>query len=54
MARLLSRVSISDLKGHIGQTVRLRGWVHAIRDQKRVHWGSALGHGLLGHDHGTY
>lgn len=36
MARLLSRVSISDLKDHIGQTVRLRGWAHAIRDQKRV------------------
>ncbi|MGN6372406.1 MAG: aspartate--tRNA(Asn) ligase [Solirubrobacteraceae bacterium] len=36
MARLLSRVSVSDLKHHIGETVRVRGWVHAIRDQKRV------------------
>lgn len=27
---------VSDLKAHIGESVRLRGWVHAIRDQKRV------------------
>lgn len=31
-----ARTLISDLKSHIGQTVRLRGWAHAIRDQKRV------------------
>jgi nondiscriminating aspartyl-tRNA synthetase len=36
MARLLARVLVADLKAHVGETVRLRGWVHAVRDQKRV------------------
>jgi nondiscriminating aspartyl-tRNA synthetase len=36
MARLLTRVLIDQLKSHTGETVRLRGWVHAVRDQKRV------------------
>jgi nondiscriminating aspartyl-tRNA synthetase len=36
MARLLTRVLVSKLKSHTGETVRLRGWVHAVRDQKRV------------------
>jgi nondiscriminating aspartyl-tRNA synthetase len=31
-----TRTHISDLESHIGETVRLRGWVHAVRDQKRV------------------
>lgn len=32
----MTRVAISELKQHIGETVQLRGWVQAIRDQKRV------------------
>jgi aspartyl-tRNA synthetase len=32
----LTRIPIADLSRHIGETVRLRGWVNAIRDQKRV------------------
>jgi aspartyl-tRNA synthetase len=32
----LTRAQIEDLKSHVGDTVRLRGWVHAVRDQKRV------------------
>jgi nondiscriminating aspartyl-tRNA synthetase len=36
MAHLLVRVAIADLGSHVGSTVRLRGWVHAVRDQKRV------------------
>jgi aspartyl-tRNA synthetase len=30
------RTNVADLKEHIGQAVRLRGWVNAVRDQKRV------------------
>jgi nondiscriminating aspartyl-tRNA synthetase len=30
------RTLIADLKAHLDGTVELRGWVHAIRDQKRV------------------
>ncbi len=32
----MARTSIADLKSHLTQTVELRGWVHAIRDQKRM------------------
>jgi aspartyl-tRNA synthetase len=32
----VARTSIADLKSHLQETVELRGWVHAIRDQKRV------------------
>ena len=32
----MARTSIADLKSHLGETVELRGWVHAIRDQKRM------------------
>lgn len=30
------RVYISQLKDHVGETVSLRGWVQAVRDQKRM------------------
>jgi nondiscriminating aspartyl-tRNA synthetase len=32
----MARVAIADLKSHVGDTVELRGWAHAIRDQKRM------------------
>jgi nondiscriminating aspartyl-tRNA synthetase len=32
----VARTSIADLKSHVQETVELRGWVHAIRDQKRM------------------
>ncbi|MGA9314502.1 MAG: aspartate--tRNA(Asn) ligase [Solirubrobacteraceae bacterium] len=32
----MARTSIVDLKSHVQETVELRGWVHAIRDQKRM------------------
>jgi nondiscriminating aspartyl-tRNA synthetase len=32
----VSRTFVADLKAHLDDTVELRGWVHAIRDQKRV------------------
>jgi len=32
----VARVLVADLKSHLDRTVTLRGWVHAIRDQKRV------------------
>jgi aspartyl-tRNA synthetase len=32
----VKRTLIAELPGLIGQSVRLRGWVHALRDQKRV------------------
>jgi nondiscriminating aspartyl-tRNA synthetase len=32
----VARTSIADLKSHLQETVELRGWVHAIRDQKRM------------------
>ncbi|MEA2140013.1 MAG: hypothetical protein QOC91_112 [Solirubrobacteraceae bacterium] len=32
----MKRTLIAELPGLIGQSVRLRGWVHALRDQKRV------------------
>jgi len=32
----VARTSIADLKSHLDSTVELRGWVHAIRDQKRM------------------
>ncbi|HTA98613.1 MAG TPA: aspartate--tRNA(Asn) ligase [Solirubrobacteraceae bacterium] len=32
----MARTPIADLKSHVQETVELRGWVHAIRDQKRM------------------
>jgi nondiscriminating aspartyl-tRNA synthetase len=32
----VARVLVADLKSHLNETVELRGWVHAVRDQKRV------------------
>jgi nondiscriminating aspartyl-tRNA synthetase len=32
----VQRTLVADLEEHIGQTVRVRGWVQAVRDQKRV------------------
>jgi nondiscriminating aspartyl-tRNA synthetase len=32
----VKRTSVADLKAHLQETVELRGWVHAIRDQKRM------------------
>lgn len=31
-----TRTLIKDLRAHIGQQVRIQGWVRAIRDQKRI------------------
>jgi nondiscriminating aspartyl-tRNA synthetase len=32
----VARVAVADLKSHLEETVELRGWVHAVRDQKRM------------------
>jgi nondiscriminating aspartyl-tRNA synthetase len=32
----VTRTVVADLKSHLTQTVELRGWVHAVRDQKRM------------------
>jgi len=32
----VARTLVADLKAHLDNTVELRGWVHAIRDQKRM------------------
>jgi nondiscriminating aspartyl-tRNA synthetase len=32
----VERTLVADLKAHLDNTVELRGWVHAIRDQKRM------------------
>ena len=32
----MARVVVADLKSHLDETVELRGWVHAVRDQKRM------------------
>ncbi len=32
----MARTAVVDLKSHLTQTVELRGWVHAVRDQKRM------------------
>jgi nondiscriminating aspartyl-tRNA synthetase len=32
----MARVVVTDLKSHLNETVELRGWVHAVRDQKRM------------------
>jgi nondiscriminating aspartyl-tRNA synthetase len=32
----VNRTLIADLPGKVGEQVRVRGWVHALRDQKRV------------------
>ncbi len=32
----MERTLIADLQGKVGETVRLRGWVNAVRDQKRM------------------
>jgi nondiscriminating aspartyl-tRNA synthetase len=32
----VARTAVADLKTHLDETVELRGWVHAVRDQKRM------------------
>jgi nondiscriminating aspartyl-tRNA synthetase len=32
----VKRVVVADLKSHLDDAVELRGWVHAVRDQKRM------------------
>jgi nondiscriminating aspartyl-tRNA synthetase len=32
----VARVVVADLQSHLNETVELRGWVHAVRDQKRM------------------
>jgi nondiscriminating aspartyl-tRNA synthetase len=32
----VARTAVADLKSHLDETVELRGWVQAIRDQKRM------------------
>ncbi len=32
----MARTYVADLKSHLEETVELRGWVHAVRDQKRM------------------
>jgi nondiscriminating aspartyl-tRNA synthetase len=32
----VARTAIADLKSHLDETVELRGWVQAVRDQKRM------------------
>jgi nondiscriminating aspartyl-tRNA synthetase len=32
----VARTAVADLKTHLQETVELRGWVHAVRDQKRM------------------
>lgn len=32
----MPRTAIADLQAHLDETVELRGWVHAVRDQKRM------------------
>lgn len=32
----MARTQVADLKSHVQETVELHGWVHAIRDQKRM------------------
>jgi nondiscriminating aspartyl-tRNA synthetase len=51
----VSHTPIGDLNAHVGESVRLRGWVNAIRDQKRVQFvilrdASGLAQIVLGKD----
>jgi nondiscriminating aspartyl-tRNA synthetase len=32
----VARIAVADLESHLDETVQLRGWVHAVRDQKRM------------------
>jgi aspartyl-tRNA synthetase len=32
----VARTAVADLKSHLDETVELRGWVNAVRDQKRM------------------
>ncbi|MGH2911678.1 MAG: aspartate--tRNA(Asn) ligase [Solirubrobacteraceae bacterium] len=32
----MARTAVADLKSHLDETVELRGWVNAVRDQKRM------------------
>ncbi len=32
----MARTAVADLKSHLDETVELRGWVQAVRDQKRM------------------
>jgi len=32
----VTRTLIAELRGKVGESVRIRGWVHAVRDQKRI------------------
>src|SRR5512133_72415 len=32
----MERIAISELRQYIGQTVKIQGWLHILRDQKKM------------------